>query len=851
MYRYKYINTILVLLFCFGCSTQKDAGINRIYHQLNTKYNGLFYAQEYLKRGVKKINDSYRDNYSETLTIFQHTDLKSAQSAQPQFDQAIKSATLAIKQHSMEIGGQEKNKLIGDAYLIIGQAKFYKQDYEAAINTFNYLIRKANNREMVVDALLWAARCHQELNNRQALEKHIYDLQENYILTKTQRSHLLAIKADNSINYKNYTVAKESINGFINLTKNKPQRARSYYILGQISLFFGEHNSARDYFGKVIKSNPNYELVFNAKLNRAKTFLPNDDNFDQLKSELEKMLSDKKNKEYQDQIHFAIANMELKNNDTISAIRSLKKSAYLSINNDSQKTESHYILAKIFWKNKNYINSYNHCDSAHQLLSAEDTKYIEVKNMLRNSKKIAQKHIKINYNDSIINLALLPEKERNSIIDNYILELKTKEEQQNALDSDSRSTGSNFNSYEYNRQTQNSMNITSGGGWYFYNPSAISLGYSEFMSRWGNRKLEDNWRRKNKNQINNPNDIFAEDSPDQPDAKEKYSRDYYLSKLPLSEEKRAILLSEIEASYYDLSKIFKSELQDYTTTIYLYNELFERFPKTDYRQLIYFDLYNIYQVQEDSTRANNYLIKMEQEFPNSDYLASLKGGGRFNNKLEEDKKQYEYIYNLYTQNTPDGCEQIRKLKESQIENQFIDKIEFLSILCEAQTIHKGVFISKLEEVRSKHPTSPLANKADSIALILKGEIEGLIKTNYINEFDDVHYFIFLLSDISISLPEMQATISRFNQQKYQLDSLETENMLLTKKEQIFRVGEFPNKTKALLYYELLKEHVASKDLFSNNDMRSFVISKNNFYLFLKEKNIEEYEDYFQTIYLLN
>ena len=107
---YKYINTLIVLWFCFGCSTQKDAGINRIYHQLNTKYNGLFYAQEYLKKGVKKINDSHRDNYSETLTIFQHTDLKSAQSAQPQFDQAIKSATLAIKQHSMEIGGQEKNK---------------------------------------------------------------------------------------------------------------------------------------------------------------------------------------------------------------------------------------------------------------------------------------------------------------------------------------------------------------------------------------------------------------------------------------------------------------------------------------------------------------------------------------------------------------------------------------------------------------------------------------------------------------------------------------------------------------------------------------------------------------------
>ena len=475
MHTYKYIKILFALFFCFGCSTQKDAAINRLYHQLNTKYNGLFYAQEYLKRGIKKINNSHQNNYSELLTIFQHADLKSAQSAQPLFDQAIQKGTLAIKQHSMEIEGEEKNKLIGDAYLAIGQSKFYKQDYVAALNTFNYLKRQINNRERVVDAVLWAAKCQQQLNNKQALSQHIYDLEENYILTKEQKSTLFAIKAENEINYKNYNGAKESILSFISLTNNKPQKVRAYYMLGQISLLLEENNEARDYFGKVIKSNPNYELVFNAKLNRAKTFLPNEDNFNQLKRELEKMLADKKNKEYQDQIYFAIANMELKNNDTIFAIQSLKKSAYLSVNNDNQKIESHYILAKIFWKNQNYIDSYNHCDSAHQLLRSEDTKYIEVKNMLRNSKKIAQKYTRINYNDSIINLALLPEDDRNLIIDNYILELKREDEQINSVGPDSRPMGSNFNSYEHNRQAQNSMNITSGGGWYFYNPYANEI----------------------------------------------------------------------------------------------------------------------------------------------------------------------------------------------------------------------------------------------------------------------------------------------------------------------------------------------------------------------------------------
>ena len=383
--------------------------------------------------------------------------------------------------------------------------------------------------------------------------------------------------------------------------------------------------------------------------------------------------------------------MELKNNDTISAIQSLKKSATLSVNNDNQKIESHYILAKIFWKNQNYVESYNHCDSAHQLLAPKNTRYIEVKNMLRNSKKIAEQYIRINYNDSIINLAILPEEERNQVIDNYILELKRQDEEKNAIGSDSRPMGSNFNSYDYNKQAQNSINITSGGGWYFYNPLLLAWVIQSLFPGGATESLRTIGEEKNKNQINELDSMLTEGPSDQPSEKEKYSREYYLSKLPLSEEKRAPLFSEIETAYYDLSKIFKSDLQDYKMAISIYNELLERFPKTDYKQLVYVDLYNIYEIQEDTLRANNYLAKMEQEFPNSDYLASLKGGGSVNKKLIDDSQKYETIYNLYTQNTTEACSQIQKLKEENKDNLFLDKIEFLSILCEAKKYAEGTF----------------------------------------------------------------------------------------------------------------------------------------------------------------
>ena len=84
------------------------------------------------------------------------------------------------------------------------------------------------------------------------------------------------------------------------------------------------------------------DIWYNAQVNLEKEQV-------NLQLDLEKMLVDKKNKEYRDQIYFAIANLELTNQDTIAAISSLKQSAHLSTNNNSQKIESHYILAKIFY----------------------------------------------------------------------------------------------------------------------------------------------------------------------------------------------------------------------------------------------------------------------------------------------------------------------------------------------------------------------------------------------------------------------------------------------------------------------------------------------------------------------
>ena len=209
--KYKYKSLIFLLLFFIGCSTQKDAVLNKWYHQLNTKYNGLFYAQEHLKTGVKKITASHKANYKEIISINQYGTMKAAQSAQSSLDQAIEKSTLAIKKHSMDIDGDEKNKFIHKAYFIIGQAKFYKQDYVGAINTFNYILRKSSDIEIQSESALWSARCQHQLKNHEALTNNIEMLEDDYYLTKRQDAILFEIKSELAIEEEDYKQAKTSL----------------------------------------------------------------------------------------------------------------------------------------------------------------------------------------------------------------------------------------------------------------------------------------------------------------------------------------------------------------------------------------------------------------------------------------------------------------------------------------------------------------------------------------------------------------------------------------------------------------------------------------------------------------
>lgn len=846
----KYIKILLIswALILIGCSTQKDSFLNRANHQINTKYNGLFYAKEHLNAGINKINSLHVNDYNNFLTVNKFGNANSAQSAKNSLDTSIEKATKSIQKHSMDIDGEEKNKFIESNYLIIGKAKFYKQEYAQAINTFSYTLRKTKSQNTKIEALLWSTLCHFKLKNKEAVRNNINILNDDYILKDQQRSALFEIQAESAIKKGYYLEAIGHLESALELSRVKERKVRINYILGQLHVETKNMPSAQKHFLAVIKKSTDYELLFNAQLSMAKAYDPSFSSND-VEEELIKMTKDKKNIEYLDQVYFAIGSINLKNTDTISAISALKLSSALSQFNNEQKSNSHFALSNIFWDQKKHVASFNHCDTAFQLANPNALNYNEIKLMLKSSKKIAHQYRVINYNDSVVNLARMPEEERNRFIDDYISNLK---QQELIVKNNNNSSGNNnFNQYDYNKQTTNSMQVTSGGGWYFYNPSAISLGYSEFLSRWGNRELEDNWRRKNKSNGFLEDDNIEDYIEDQPSESEKYNRQYYISKLPIEADQQNKLLSKVEAAYYNLAVIFKELLQDYTQSLETYTQLLSRFPESDYRPLIYFDSYNIHLLQNDSILAQNVFNNIKHEYPGSDYYKILLGEEISINKRALDATIYESAYELYLENSNQSCKDLSDLVQNSNGNIFIAEIQLLNIFCQAKKADRQSFINRIENLILEHPKSIIKPKLDSLLVSLKGD-NVLSKDSLFQNNPKVPYsFFILMKDTDINLPETQRSISQFNKREYKLDSLEIVNLLLNKSSQLIKVQNLKNRQSAEIYFNLIKKEGFVNEMVSANKIELFIINEPNFLTLIKEKNINKYRDYFNKIYLLN
>ena len=469
---------MLMLLFSTGCSTKKKSWTNRHFHNTTAKYNGYFNGNESIKKGIKKLEESFVDDYTAILPVFKTGDLKKSKKIHSYMDKAIKKGSIVIQRHSIKIKGKEYCKWIDENYLLVGKSYFYKGEFEEAIKTFSFIKNEYKNNEIQFDASLWLIRSLVEKKDFISAESELEDLNNSSGFPKKKKLDLAKISASFYLHQANYKLALVQLAVIDKLLKKNNSKVRYNYIMAQLYQQSNNNKAAKKKYEQVLKSSPDYEMVFNAKMNLARSLESGSQDTQKMRQKLLKMTQDEKNKEYLDQIYFTLAEMDVNNFDTLSAIDNYLLSSINSIENNSQKALSFLALARINYKRSLYKESKENYDSTLHYMNEDFREYDVAKEKHQILKELVYHLDIISLQDSLQYLAQLSSDDLSRAI-NLLIQAEIEKEREVLEDERSKQQMM----YENNRnggRGEQFGNNTSGGKWYFYNPATLSFGFSEF-----------------------------------------------------------------------------------------------------------------------------------------------------------------------------------------------------------------------------------------------------------------------------------------------------------------------------------------------------------------------------------
>lgn len=654
-----------VLLAATGCSTQKNTAKTRWWHSFKARYNTYYNGTlAYIDGSLEKENGN-KDNFTEMLPLYTVGNKQSREIGKGNFEKAIEKCQKTIKLHSIKkrpvwdkkrrktekdiewLSRREYNPFLWKAWMLMGRSQFYKGAFDEAASTFAYMGRLYQTQPAIyAKSRAWLAKCYLE-------EGWLYDAEDVVRNMERDSIHWSARKewdytyADYYIHTGDYAKAIPYLRKVIKHEMRRKQRAREWYLMGQLQTALGNKAEAMRAYKRVIRQNPPYEVEFNARI--AMTEVMSGGQWKKMVSRLKRMAASDKNKEYLDQVYYAIGNIYLAQNDTAKAISAYERGAAKATRSGIEKGVLLLKLGDIYWEMERYNDAQRCYGEAIGLLDKERKDYEELSHRSKVLDQLVPYTDAVHLQDSLQTLAKMDEKDRNAAIDRTIAELKRKEKEerdrlaeQNAQETMQQNGGGNNMQQQNNRQ-QNNMNQQTNGLWYFYNATAVSQGKSAFQKMWGKRENVDNWQRVNKTVVNFGGnqeetelseaqlDSIArqeaiEDSLDQiadSAQNDPHKREYYLAQIPFTEDQIEASNKIIEDGLFNAGVIFKDKLNNLPLSEKQLKRLTSQYPDFEKMADAYYHMYLLYMRKGETDVAEGYVERLKKEYPESEWTTLL------------------------------------------------------------------------------------------------------------------------------------------------------------------------------------------------------------------------------------
>lgn len=708
----KKITCYLLVLLAAGCSLQKQSGFNRSMQNLTAHYNILFNANQILLQKQQDYATAFVDSYNEILPVYQDTAVtKSTNGLDKDLQSAVDKANKIIYE-------KEQSHYLGDAYLVMGKANYLGAYYFNAAEYFAYVIRSFSKQpKLVAEALVWDARTQLYLHHPDTAKRLLDTAFQNINPKKINPADLYATKLQYDINIQDYKDGEEMAKQAIHYCKNSKQRLRWRFILAQLQELNGENNDAYANYGRIAGSNANFEMAFNAQLNQIRIAdMGNGAKMSRI-DQLRALLKNPNNKEFTDQIYYQIGQQYYSQKDYDNAITNYKLSVRNSVKNQNQKGLSYLRIADIEFSNKtDYVRAKKYYDSTVLTLSPNYPGYLTIQKKTSNLQILTDRLQIISREDTLQMLARMDEKTRNLVIDSMVTReiLQQQQQAQSAIANSAKSIG--------NSSSGPMAGLSGNSSFYFYNSNAVSQGYNDFKKIWGDRKLEDNWRRSNRPNADqaansvNPNVAAAVGAMTDPFAVSKTNvnasnyRQQIVQNLPLTSDKLAQSNLRIFNAYFDIANFYRDILDDKKEAINTYNTILKRFPDNPNLPAIYYSLYRLYSELHD-TRADVYKNKLLTNYtgtPFAQVILDPDYSKKMGDRDAEFKTLYNSIYDLYAHHKyTEVVSQVDAVQKQYPNNKYSAQLYYLRAISAGHNEPLVPFENDLQQIAKNYPNDRL------------------------------------------------------------------------------------------------------------------------------------------------
>lgn len=874
-----------------SCSTTKNTWLSRNYQALNTRFNVLYNGRLSYDEGLRNILKANKDDYSTLIPMFPISHHKNAAAATSNMDRTIEKCRKSIKLHSIKVKPQknykkenlpeyklfynqeEFNPELKNAWILLGQAEFHKADFLGASSTFSYIERHySTDKTMVATCQLWIVRSYAEMGWIYEAEQVLSQVKQDDV-TPSIIGLFASTNADLLLKRGQYNEAIPFLQLALSKESDKQMKMRFSYLLAQLYQKTNDNKNAYAAYSRVLKMNPPFEMDFYARVNRTQLDIGNITN---VRNELKKMLKKGSNKEYLDQIYYAIGNTYLHHADTLKAIENYKLSVKKSTRKSIDQGVTLVTLGDIYYKRHNYVAAQPCYDEASKIISNESEDYARVSRRAETLSELIVQYNTVQLQDSLQRLATLSENERMAIVLKIIEKLKADEKA--AAQQAKMTAQQSLTENELGNMAPIGMNMPGNtGDWYFYNPDILRSGQAAFLKKWGNRKLEDNWRRTDKaaSLFNDQNLTSNSQQTDSASATVKADAvtdnkkpEFYLRQIPVTAAQLQQSNAQIASALFAMGQIYKDKIEDTPLAISTFENFIQLFSSDERVPDAYFQLYLMEIKNGNQDQAEVYRQKLLTQYPHSKYHDALVQPNyvqRLEEMYHEQDSIYSLTYQAYNQNDfKTVFKNVQFIQKNDPLSTLMPKFLFLNALSIGKSESPDKFRVALDSLVTDYPQSDVSGMAkDIMALMKQGKIaktgttggtllakrqeeetqtanNDTISRQFSSDKQTKHRVLFITSDSIQALYNLQYQIASYNFSRFMIKDFDLVINRIDSTQQALSVTNFESYNEAQWYLSSIASDSIISSLIRKFDIQSVIISEDNFGLLRTTFKLNDY-----------